>query len=57
MSKKIPTSIRLSAETKALAAKLAKLDRRSLSNLIEILLHEAFEKRGIKTASRGGELK
>jgi hypothetical protein len=54
MSKKIPTSIRLSDETKAAAAKLAKLQNRTLTNLIETLLQEAFQKHGIKVARRGG---
>lgn len=57
MSKKIPSSIRLSPETKAAAHKLAELQNRSLTNLIETLLQEAFQKHGIKIPSRGGELK
>ena len=52
MSKKNPTSIRLSPEMKSAADKLAALQNRSLSNLIETLLQEAFQKHGIKTESR-----
>ena len=48
MIKNIPTSIRLSPEMKAAAKKLAKLQHRSLSNLVELLLMEACEKHGIK---------
>jgi hypothetical protein len=55
MSKKIPTSIRLSDETKAAASKLAALQNRSVANLIETLLQEAFQKHGIKTAGRRGD--
>ena len=49
MSQKIPTSIRLSAEAKARAEKLAKLENRSVSNWIETLINEAFQKHEIKT--------
>jgi hypothetical protein len=37
---------------KSAADKLAALQNRSLSNLIETLLQEAFQKHGIKTESR-----
>ena len=47
MARKIPISIRLDPEVKADADKLAKLQHRSLSNLIEILLIEACDKHGI----------
>jgi len=57
MSKKNPTSIRLKPEIKSAADKLAALQNRSLSNLIETLLQEASQKHGIKIESRGGGLK
>ena len=41
---------------KSAADKLAALQNRTLTNLIETLLLEACQKQGIKTASRGGEL-
>jgi hypothetical protein len=48
MSKKIPISVRLSPEVKTAADKLAKLQNRTLTNLIETLLREACNKHGIK---------
>jgi hypothetical protein len=48
MPRKIPSSIRLDPDVKAAAEKLAELQNRSLTNLIETLLREACQKHGIK---------
>jgi len=48
MPKKIPISVRLSPEVKSAADKMAKLQNRTLTNLIETLLQEACKKQGIK---------
>ena len=53
MSKKIPISVRLDPEVKAGADKLAKMQNRTLTNLIETLLKEACQKHGIKAQERG----
>jgi hypothetical protein len=52
MPRKIPASIRLAPDIKAAADKLALLQNRTLTNLIETLLKEACQKNGIKVGSR-----
>jgi hypothetical protein len=48
MPRKIPSSIRLDPDVKAAADKLAALQNRTLTNLIETLLMKACQKHGIK---------
>jgi hypothetical protein len=48
MPKKIPVSIRITPELKAASEKVAKLENRSFTNLVETLLLERCKKHGIK---------
>jgi hypothetical protein len=54
---RVPMLIHLSPETKAAALKLADLQNRSLTNLIETLLQDACQKYGIKIDRMGDGVK
>lgn len=49
MTKKIPAYLWLEPEIKVLAKKVAKLERRSFSNLVDVMLLERAAKHGLLT--------